>query len=281
MSKVSKTIAMILLVIAVIVGVAAAYVIVTNARYETVEYTVKSDRLPTQFDGFRIVQVSDLHAREWDGLAGAISDAAPDAILITGDLISWDSEAIPASLVSDMVEIAPTYYATGNHEAERPDYPELMSELSSLGVTVLEDECVEIWRGDDHIRIAGVVDPLRDSPSASERVLRGRRDDSLCATVDGDSSFTVLLAHHPEYYMFYDAHSVDVVFSGHAHGGAAILPFLGAVWSPGQGFWPEYTGGVYDSGNCAMVVSRGLGTSSEPFRFNCPFELVICTLTQG
>ena len=279
--KISKKLILILVIAALVCG-AAAYIAVTNSRFVTVEYSVASDRLPSEFDGFRVAQISDLHEKEWDGLAQAVADAKPDAILITGDLVSRGEGDVPRSLVSSLAKIAPTYFSPGNHEAERKDYPELRDELSALGVNVLEDSFVTLERGEGSIRIAGIVDPVmgfvKDDP---EHTFQKELDSSLCKTVDGDGAFTVLMSHRPEYVMYYDAHCVDVVFAGHAHGGGIRLPFIGAIWAPGQGFMPAYSGGVYESEYSAVVVSRGLWHSTEPFRVNCPYELVICTLTQG
>ena len=265
----------------------AGWIAVTNMGYTVRNYTVKSDRLPPSFDGFVIAQISDLHSRELGSLAADIEAGEPDVILISGDLVSRRDRELPGELVSDLVRIAPVYYSPGNHEADNERYPEMRDALRALGVTVLEGESVTLERTTEdgeaqYIRIAGIADPAAvtgDDPADGE--VRDAVDAALCTTVDGSDAFTVLISHRPEYMILYEAHSVDVVFSGHAHGGALRLPFIGAVWAPGQGFFPAYDGGLYESEYAAMVVSRGLGKSKEPFRVNCSYELVFCTLKQS
>ena len=276
-----KKLIAVLLVLAVLIGAAAVWIAVTNSRFETVEYTFKSDRVPAAFDGYKIAQVSDLHGKDWEGLSDAVAAAEPDAIFITGDLVSRADEDFRRETVSSLVAIAPTYFCTGNHEEDNPNYPAFREALKELGVKVLEDEVETVERGEDKIRIAGLVDHINTvvKKTADERV--SEFDESLKATVDGSGDFTLLLSHQPEYMMLYEAHEVDLVFAGHTHGGAFELPFLGAVWAPGQGFMPSYAGGYYEEGGTAMIVSRGLWKSNEPFHVNCPYELVICTLSQG
>lgn len=270
----------IFIVIAAIVAAAAVWITVTNSRFETVEYTFTSDRVPAAFDGYKIAQVSDLHNKEWEGLAEAVAAAAPDAIFITGDLVSRDDTDFQRDLVSSLVATAPTYFCTGNHEEDNAAYPAIRSALIDLGVKVLEDEFETVTRGEDSIRIAGIVDHINTVVKKTKDDRVSEFDESLTATVDGTDEFTLLLSHQPEYMMLYEAHSVDLVFAGHTHGGAVELPFIGALWAPGQGAFPAYPGGFYETDSSAMIVSRGLGRSTEPFRVNCPYELVICTLSR-
>ena len=278
------------IVLAVFVAVCAVLIVISNGHYDIVEYTVSSDRLPAAFDGFRIAQISDLHSRRWDNLAEDVAAAKPDIIVISGDLVRRGDSELPTALIEKLVAVAPVYFAPGNHEADNENYPAMREEMISLGVQVLEDASAELVRTEEYadrseesrIRIAGIVDPTASAgKSGGDGELRDALDASLEATVDGSDVFTVLIAHRPEYKILYEAHSVDVVFSGHAHGGGVRIPLIGEIWAPGQGFFPAYVGGVYESEYTALVVSRGLGKSSEPFRLNCPYELVICTLTQG
>lgn len=269
---------------AVLLTAAVIWIVRTNSDFEVTQYTVKSDRLPGGFDGFRVAQISDLHSTEWPQLAQTVRDGDIDAIFLTGDLVSRDDTDIPRSLLAELCEIAPVYFVPGNHESANEHYDAMRDALGELGVSVLEDSSVLLERGDDIIRIAGLADPLLTDAADGDRSddsMRSTVDTALSSVVDGDDTFTVLLSHRPEYMMLYEAHSVDAVFCGHAHGGGVRLPFIGALWAPGQGFFPTYTWGLYESEYCDMIVSAGLGRSAEPFRVNCPYELVFCTFRQG
>lgn len=270
------------LVLTVLLAAAVLWVAHANSDFSVAEYTVKSDRLPNAFDGFRVAQISDLHNASWSDLPARIAEGKADAILVTGDLVSRGDDDIPRTLLGELCELAPVYYVPGNHEAGNENYPAMRDALAALGVTVLEDSSVTLERDGEKIRIAGIFDPIfKAGKKASSDELRDVVDKALETVIDGDDAFTLLLSHRPEYMMLYEAHSVDVVFSGHAHGGGVRLPFIGAVWAPGQGLFPTYTRGLYKSEYCDMIVSAGLGHSSEPFHINCPYELVFCTLTQG
>lgn len=270
------------IVLLVLIAAAILWIALTNSDFKIAQYTVKSDRLPAAFDGYRIAQISDLHSENWPSLVKTVADGEVDAILLTGDLVGRGDTDIPRAFLSELCTVAPVYFVPGNHEAANENYGAMRDALSELGVIVLEDRAVSVERGADTIRIAGLADPLfKTEDTVSDDALRSAVDRSLADLIDGDDAFTVLLSHRPEYMMLYEAHSVDVVFSGHAHGGAVRLPFIGALWAPGQGFFPSYTRGQYESAYCNMIVSAGLGRSLEPFHVNCPYELVFCTFRQG
>ena len=278
MKKSHKLIA--LAVVLALVAGAAVWIAVANSRYKTVSYTVKSDRLPAAFDGYKIAQISDLHSANWDTLVSDVAAAHPDLIAITGDLVDGDG-SVPGELVKSLVAVAPVYFVSGESEAKRSDYEEICNTLADLGVTVLDDSRVTLTLGGDRIALCGAADPALKAPDGDAEALRRATDDSLSANVDGSSEFTVLLSHRPENMILYEAHGVDVVLAGHTHGGVVRIPFFGEVWADGQGFMPAYAGGLFESEYTAMIVSRGLGRDGELFRVNCPYELVICTLTQG
>ena len=204
--------------------------------------------------------------------------AQPDIIVLTGDLIDSRKTdiGVAGSLAEKAVEIAPTYFVTGNHEARIDGYDELRNNLIAAGVTVLENEAVAIEKDGDEITLLGVNDPsfqtdylIGDSASVVQSALDGLAD---------DEQYTILLSHRPELFETYADASVDLVFSGHAHGGQFRIPFLGGVIAPNQGFFPKYDAGLYTQGNTNMVVSRGLGNSLFPFRVNNRPELIIVEL---
>ncbi|MBO5736363.1 MAG: metallophosphoesterase [Clostridia bacterium] len=256
-----------------------------NQALELNTYTISSQRLPTAFDGFRIAQVSDLHNAEMgennEKLLTTLHEAKPDIIVLTGDLIDSRKTKVDVALdfVENAMQIAPCYYVTGNHEARVQEYTALKEGLTSLGVEVLENARTEVELSGEKITILGVDDPSVQTDylfGDEETVMRGELSTLTCET-DG---FTILLSHRPELFDIYVEFGVDVVFSGHAHGGQFRLPFVGGMFAPNQGLFPNYDGGVFTQDKTNMVVSRGVGNSIIPFRINNKPEVVLIELTK-
>lgn len=253
-----------------------------NAALELNTYTISSRGLPDAFDGYRIAQISDLHNAEFGGgnqrLLDMLREAEPDMIAITGDLIDSRKTNIAVALAfaEEAVRIAPCYYVSGNHEARVPEYRELKAGLEAAGVTVLDDARVEIEISGKSITIIGVNDPsfLADYLTSDAAVM----DRKLSELSSEDASFTILLSHRPELFDTYAAHDMDLVLTGHAHGGQFRLPLIGGLIAPNQGLFPKYDDGLYSEGNTNMIVSRGLGNSIIPFRFNNRPEVVLIEL---
>ena len=253
-----------------------------NTALELNTYTISSCGLPDAFDGYRIAQVSDLHNAEFgDGnqrLLDMLREAEPDMIAITGDLIDSRKTNIAVALAfaEEAVRIAPCYYVSGNHEARVPEYRELKAGLEAAGVTVLDDARVEIEISGKSITIIGVNDPsfLADYLTSDAAVM----DRKLSELSSEDAGFTILLSHRPELFGTYAAHEMDLVLTGHAHGGQFRLPLIGGLIAPNQGLFPKYDDGLYSDGNTNMIVSRGLGNSIIPFRFNNRPEVVLIEL---
>lgn len=254
----------------------------SNNWIQTTEYTVASEELPQAFAGSRIVQVSDLHnatfGRNQSSLIKKVKSADPDAIFLTGDLIDSNRYDLAASLVlvDALVEMSEVYYVTGNHEVASNQVEEIIRALQERGVTVLTDDSVEWEKGGESIQIAGIDDSLMEPDVHEEEATR-----QSLANAQLTEDFTLLLAHRPEYLPIYAESNVDVVFSGHAHGGQIRIPGIGGLIAPGQGWFPKVTEGIFEVDRSQMIVSRGLGNSTFPVRiFNLP-EIVVVTLEKG
>ncbi len=244
-----------------------------NSAIQVSEWTATDPELPTAFDGFRIAQISDLHNAQFGDenreLLSLLAQAEPDAIVLTGDLVDSCRPEFDTAVnfAAQAVAIAPCYYVPGNHES-RLNYSALRDRLRAVGVTVLEEQAVTLHRGTERIRILGLRDPDFFQEEEADVL------DSLTT----ETGFEILLAHRPEKLPRYSQTGVDLVFSGHAHGGQIRLPLLGGLFAPGQGLFPQYDSGLYYEGQTAMLVSRGLGNSIFPFRFNNRPEILVCTL---
>ncbi len=243
-----------------------------------------SEKLPGDFDGYRIVHVSDYH-NAWFGfrarhLLDKVRRADGDVIMMTGDVVDRRTPNFrrARSLISQLVEIGPVYYVTGNHEAHYRRWKKLKRYIEESDMTDLSNDSVQLTSGDRRINVIGMPDPwflgnevYEDVNSRFDRLLNRR-------LADITDDFTILMSHRPELIHIYAKYDLDLVLSGHAHGGQIRLPFVGGLYSPHQGILPRYSEGMHKMYGTALSVSRGLGNSRFPFRvFNHP-EIVVLTL---
>ena len=229
-------------------------------------------------DGLKIVQISDVHSADIQGeLQTALREAAPDLIVFTGDLVNREDRDLSCalSLAAMAAQIAPAYYAPGNHEADNPCYPELREGLEEAGVTVLENENVQLWYRGAQVNIIGLLD-LAFHPqgrTAAREELPG-----LIQDLSVHGALNVVLSHRPSLMEEYEESGADLVFSGHAHGGQVRMPLIGPLFAPDEGALPDYTAGTYLAGETWVVISRGLGNGTPfPRLWNAP-ELVVVTM---
>ena len=244
--------------------------------------------MPEAFDGYTIVQISDLHGksfgREQQRLVGAVREAQPDIIVMTGDIIDqyhgtgeWGCATGCAfggdcdsalRLVEQVVSIAPVYYVNGNHDEWCFAYDEYIEQVKKLGVNFLSNEMTYITtETGESICIAGLANRFEGS--------------DILGRVAREESYTILLAHKPHYFDLYCESGAELVFSGHAHGGqfgSGSCNNDQGWFAPGQGALPSLTSGTFTDGGTTMVVSRGLGSSIFPQRLGNRPELVVVTL---
>ena len=260
------------------------WIVWTNIAIELNEYQIKSEELPETFEGFRIVQVSDLHnteiGEENTKLLKLIENAKPDIIVITGDIVDSYHTDVEVSLrfVEKAVRIAPCYYVTGNHEARfsKEFFQSFEEKLKEYGVQVLHDESVMLEKDGEYILLAGLDDPTFAS---NHKGIRYSNLSTHIKELFSEEGFHILLSHRPELFETYVEADVDLVFSGHAHGGQFRLPFVGGLVAPNQGFFPEYDAGLFLEDGTNMVVSRGIGNSIIPVRFHNRPEVIVVELS--
>ena len=198
--------------------------------------------------------------------------AKPDVIFLTGDLVDSRRYDLQNSLqaVEQFVDIADVYYVLGNQEVALNQVDEIYAALTELGVHVLSNEAVVLERDGERIATLGIEDPLMGQTV-------GESIDETLQLVD-KQLFTMLLSHRPEQFEAYVEKEMDLVFTGHAHGGQIRVPFVGGLFAPGQGTLPTYTAGMFEKNETKMVISRGLGNSEFPLRiFNLP-EIILVEL---
>ena len=255
----------------------------SNHSLQTEHFTYTSRHLPENFDGFTIVQLTDLHGAEFgkgnSELLQAVAAAEPDIIVLTGDTQDRFRET-PVSYVTDLCQklqaIAPTYYVTGNHEWALKDVRALKKAVAATGVAVLTNQYVALERDGQIILLAGIDDP---NGFAGQKTPQTLAEEIYAAHAD---PFWLLLAHRNNYFeKEYSLLGADLVLSGHAHGGLIRLPFTDGLIGVERNLFPSYTAGFYSDNGADLFVSRGLGNSGRSFRlFNRP-EVAVLTLKQG
>ena len=214
----------VLFVVVFVLVVLIVWTLWGNTALEVNEYEVVSDRIPQGFEGFRIAQVSDLHNAEFgegnEKLIQLLSQTDPDIIVLTGDLIDSRHTDIEIALdfARQAIKLAPVYYVSGNHEARVREYEDLKMGLAEAGVVILENQNVQITREGESITLMGIDDPsfqedylFGDSESVARQAIDDLRNES--------EGYTILLSHRPELFDLYVDTGMDLVFSGHAHGG--------------------------------------------------------------
>ena len=250
----------------IVVLILAALFFDSNFRIDVSEYTLEYKNLPESFDGYRMAVLSDFHAAEFgegnSRLISAIERAKPDVILIIGDFIDSDGQLdIARTLLRGIRDLAPIYYITGNHEWDSGVIGELFKTLNEEGVTALRNDYVLLERGGESIVLAGVEDPNGPSGMISPY--------DFIKKVQGetDGKFLVALNHRNHLLDLYSTLGVELVISGHAHGGVVRLPFTDGLIGPRREWFPDYTNGVYTEGLTKMLVSRGVGSHAGVPRF--------------
>lgn len=272
--------------LASLIIIAASVIAWGNKALVTTKITVTSADIPQSFDGFRIVQISDLHNAEFGKnnhrLIDDIKEADPDIIVLTGDMIDGNRTDIDVTLdfSQKVAEIAPTYFVTGNHEAGIGDsYFSMKIQLEEIGIKILDQTHDIIEINGEKICIAGINDlGFFVAGKYDEEDLANFTDTLSEMLSQTENYYTVLLSHRPDLFEQYVEAGVDLVLTGHAHGGQIRIPFVGGVYSPGQGMFPEFDSGIYKNGDTQMIVSRGLGNSRFPLRVNNRPEIILAVL---
>lgn len=267
-----------LLTFTILLIIGAIHIYHDNTSIEVTNHTIEDALIPEAFNDTIIAHVSDLHNKVFgtnqEDLLSVIYDIQPDIIAVTGDLIDSSNTDIDLAMdfINGAVDIAPTYFVVGNHEMWSREYSLLEKKLIDAGVVVLRDEIEEIKKNDDSIYLVGL-----DDPAGSHNEQGYSMKEKLTRLTKETKGYTVLLSHRPEAFDSY-VDEVNLVLSGHTHGGQIRFPFIGALVAPDQGFFPKYSDGLYKESDTTMIISRGLGSSVIPIRINNPAEIVVVTL---
>ena len=238
-------------------------------------YTVVSPKLTAEV---RLAVVTDFHSSDnADDVVAMTASCAPDAVLMVGDMFDDDIANRPTertlSLMRQLSALYPCYYVSGNHEAWTGEMDALYQQTEEAGVTVLRMSSGVLTVRGQRIALCGIPDPYEmvfsGAPDTEEQIRQAMEN------VDS-ADFTVLLAHRPELLAKYAQFPLDLVVSGHAHGGQVRIPgVLNGLYAPNQGWFPKLAGGAYTQDGTTLIVSRGLAVRTRlPRIFNRP-EVVL------
>lgn len=269
----------------------------SNKSIIITEYRYKDAKVPEDFQGFRITQVSDLQSeyfgKEQNNLFRRVADTRPDIIVFTGDLVDRNHTDYEAGLtgMKRLCAIATVYYINGNHEMALPteETSQFYDELRRMGVEVLFDRGTIVKKREGQIRICGLSEETvyaakeeaAENSRGKTRLAAPEKITEMLDQMSADWSETelgILLVHEPQFFPVYCRTHIDLIFAGHAHGGQIRLPFTQGLFAPGQGLLPKLTSGIHQWEHATMIISRGLGNSVFPFRiFNRP-EITVTEL---
>ena len=260
---------------------------------EIAQYTIKNKKIPKEFDGYNIVQISDLHSKLFGEnnkkLIQKIKSLNPDIVVVTGDLIDGENNNYNVALdfMKEISKLYRVYYIIGNHEQKslikkyKDEYKDYFNKLHQIDFVNLDNNKVEIVKGDSNINLYGLTVPY----SCYKYLFDNQETTSIdidfleekLGKVDREQ-FNILLAHTPFYFDAYEKWGADLTLCGHVHGGVVRLPFIGGLLSPDRNFFPKYDLGEYNMGKSTMILSKGLGGSKVLPRVNCKPEIVEITL---
>ncbi len=259
--------------------------------FRLIPYTIRSSRLPQDFEGYRIAHLSDLHGAMYGNgntlLIQEILKAKPNLIVMTGDMADSQKNSIPQfiDLCRKLGSDFPISYIPGNHEQslKKQAYTEILEAITQYGVNILENRHDAVKWKKSVLNLYGLVTPMAYYKDPLKEYRRGihfsaKDTEQALGKVD-PSCYNILLAHNPLYYPSYHQWGADLTLSGHIHGGIIRIPGLGGLLSPDVSFFPKYDGGHFETDGRHLIVSRGLGNNFL-FRINNPPELVIITLSR-
>jgi predicted MPP superfamily phosphohydrolase len=266
-------------IVIVLFAVFVGYAFSETFRFEVKEYTFASPDVPSAFDGTRIVLLTDIH-RTWffpqdrvGRLVDRVNALAPDLIVLGGDYI-YRSTTYEVSAFEELGRLeAPlgTFAVLGNHDYGQHDGGDdgtgpVLEAIGTTDITLLRNTATWVERSGQRMRLGGVGDYTQDIP---------RFGPTIDGTEPGD--LVLLASHNPDFSEFLPPRSVDLVLSGHTHGGQITFFGLFPFHVPSD-YGRKYWTGMVANSKTTVIVSNGIGTIYPPLRFFAPPQIVVITL---
>jgi len=253
-----------------------------NEKVFVTEYKYKHVEIPKAFNGYKILMISDIHEAPFsEQIIAHINEISPDLVLFTGDMALLPDHSIDETIrIAQAIKDIPMYGISGNHETQCGYYDEIFDSLRDNGIVPLENDSIFIEKDGDSILLLGVKDPQSNDVSSEKiKEIQYRTED----VIPDDPCFAVMLLHRADMYPEMKYTGVDLILSGHLHGGVVRLPFLGGIAGHHNDMWfPDYDYGLFDDGDGAdMIVSGGCDKNSQKRRIFNPPEIVLITLEKA
>jgi predicted MPP superfamily phosphohydrolase len=257
---------------------------IARHELEIVYLSITLPGLPDAFAGMKVVQISDFHFREFteaaflEAVVRRVNELAPELVVLTGDFVSSKPLPHPMDIrlgyqcaeILSRIECPLRYAILGNHDV-LVGAGAVTDALQIQGIPVLANNAIPLERGNQRIWLAGTKDALQQRPNLDASLPSGRKV---------GKEPLVLLAHEPDFADYAVGRQIDLVLSGHTHGGQILIPFLPPLMLPDMG--TKYVHGLFRFGDgMQLYVNRGIGAVNLPFRFRCPPEITVITLSQG
>lgn len=265
-----------IIIICILITFLIAFIVNWIYCINTIEiknYNFNSDKIDTSL---RFVFISDLHNKEYGtkncNLVSKIEEQNPDFIAVGGDMVTRYSEDIHVmkELLPQLAEIAPTYCVVGNHESYLADEIDFKSEIDSTGALLLDNESIEFEKDGETILVGGLSDYPFDEANVSEKLFWDEFKE------EAKNQYSILLHHQPEFIKSFGYNSnIDLIMSGHTHGGQIQIPFVGGLIAPSQGLFPIFDKGEFDLGNTTLLISAGLGDVYPAPRINNCHDMIV------
>ena len=293
--KILIALAIICLIIAIAIPVCYYEVKISYNNLKVNTYDITDNKIKAgqgdSKESVKFVVVGDLHDNTFgdndDNLVATIKSQNPDFIIADGDILNDDSENsdIAMSFIKRLVDIAPVYYALGNHEFEymqNKKSESLLDEIKSTGATLLEMDYKDIVVNGVDIRIGGMYGYAFDPNGLTKKKDMGEGIYDFLKDFEDTSSYKIMMSHRPDSFVFGEASKVwdiDLVVSAHDHGGQVVVPFLGGFYGGDQGYFPDYIHGLYDKDKIKLLITSGLGSNDQKLpRFNNVPEVMVVNL---
>lgn len=289
-----KNLKKILTIIIVLIGIIALWIIhgiyISYNNLIVTNYNISSEKLTNPC---KLVVISDLHDHQFEEknseLIAKIEEQQPDAILMDGDMLNEDSKdaSIVISLIKSLKPTASIYYALGNHELaymETAAGKDFIEQIEAAGAKVFEKNAQDIQINGNTIRFGGLYDYAFALDGENTVNPKGMDPEiyQFLKQYESTEAFKIMLSHRPDSFVLGEAKDkwkIDLVISGHTHGGQVILPFLGGLWGPDQGWFPDYVEGYHHFKTTNVVITRGLSSEEQLLpRFRNPGEILLLTL---